>query len=73
MNLGYARVSTNEQDTAAQVSALKSADCEKIFREKASGVDGTGPSYFDCWINCGQAMSSLSRVSTGSRVPYGTS
>jgi DNA invertase Pin-like site-specific DNA recombinase len=37
MMLGYARVSTNEQDTAAQVSALKSSGCEKIFREKASG------------------------------------
>jgi len=34
---GYARVSRNEQDTAAQVSALRSAGCEKIFREKASG------------------------------------
>jgi DNA invertase Pin-like site-specific DNA recombinase len=37
MKLRYARVSTNEQDTAAQVSALESAGCEKIFREKASG------------------------------------
>src|SRR6202161_4523382 len=37
MKLGYARVSISEQDTAAQVSALKSAGCEKIFREKASG------------------------------------
>jgi len=37
MTLGYARVSTNDQDTAAQVSALKSVGCERIFREKASG------------------------------------
>src|ERR1700731_714084 len=37
MTLGYAGVSTDEQDTSAQVSALKSAGCEKIFCEKASG------------------------------------
>jgi hypothetical protein len=37
MQLGYGRVSTNEQDTAARVSALKSAGCEKIFQEKALG------------------------------------
>jgi DNA invertase Pin-like site-specific DNA recombinase len=36
MKLGYARGSMNEQDTAAQVSALKSL-VVKIFREKASG------------------------------------
>ena len=37
MLLGYARVSTNEQDTAAQVSALKSAGCEKDFPGEGVG------------------------------------
>ncbi len=37
MLLGYARVSKDDQDTATQVAALKTAGCEKIYREKASG------------------------------------
>jgi DNA invertase Pin-like site-specific DNA recombinase len=37
MLIGYARVSTDDQDTAAQVAVLKTAGCERIFREKAAG------------------------------------
>ena len=37
MQIGYARVSTGDQDTAAQAAALTAAGCERIFRETASG------------------------------------
>jgi DNA invertase Pin-like site-specific DNA recombinase len=38
MLLAYARVSkADDQDTAAQVSALKTAGCTRVYEEKASG------------------------------------
>lgn len=40
--IGYARVSTNDQDTAIQVSALMAAGCEVVREEKASGTTTEG-------------------------------
>ena len=37
MLIGYARVSTQDQDSSAQIAALESAGCEIVFQEKASG------------------------------------
>ena len=57
MLIGYARVSTNEQDTAAQVGALKSAGCERIFREKASGGRWDRPNCIDFLTSFERRMS----------------
>jgi DNA invertase Pin-like site-specific DNA recombinase len=37
MRIGYARVSTDEQDAAAQVSALEAHGCATIYKENKSG------------------------------------
>jgi len=46
--VGYARVSSLQQDHSSQIDRLKAAGAEKVFGEKKSGVDGSRPELERC-------------------------
>lgn len=47
--IGYARVSTNDQDPELQIQALKKAGCKKIFTETVSGIASSRPELDKCF------------------------
>jgi DNA invertase Pin-like site-specific DNA recombinase len=48
MRIGYARVSTEEQNTSLQIDALTNAECQQIFEEKVSGKSKDRPELDVC-------------------------
>jgi hypothetical protein len=53
--IGYARVSTLDQNLALQQDALKEAGCEKIFIEQMSGAVTDRPPYAKRWTTSAAA------------------
>jgi hypothetical protein len=64
--IGYARVSTTDQDLSIQEAALRAAGCDTTRAEKRSGTTTQKGArrYRRCWISSGRATCSWSPVST---------
>jgi len=48
MRIGYARVSTGDQNLDAQIDELEEAGCEKIYQEEISGAAKSRPELDRC-------------------------
>ena len=69
MLIGYARVSTIEQNVTLQIDELEKAGCEQIFRDKVSGAKTERPGLHEAldFLRKGDTFGSLA---TGSPRPF---
>ena len=70
--VGYARVSTQEQDTSLQLEALNRIGCTCVYEEKASGAKLQRPVLWQCLDSLRLAISSFSTSWIGLRGPFQT-
>ena len=60
MKVGYARVSTKDQNLELQIDALKESGCEKIYQDIASGARTERPALNEMVNNLlGNRMNTL--------------
>jgi DNA invertase Pin-like site-specific DNA recombinase len=58
MKVGYARVSTHEQNLEAQLDALRQAGCDKIVSEKVTTRKAARPKLNEAltWLRSGDVL-----------------
>ncbi|MEQ7421580.1 recombinase family protein [Xanthomonas campestris pv. campestris] len=70
--IGYARVSTAEQDTALQTDALRKAGCERVFEDTAPGAKADRPGLADAlaYLRAGDVLTVWRLDRLGRSMPH---